>query len=220
MRNDYIYQLVATILPNGIDGEKVQHDLGIWTTLRDAKRQMKEFVKDGDFFCPVYCYSIQFLPLNNDLDYQSERMINVYSPDGKLQIKEFNMVSCGAEWSRELNLNIRAYVDMGPKKKSYFMLYNYWRPGPATKCARISFLEPKYELGASYNKSIWVLDDREKETLCEYLKTPIEGCSRVGVHNVWQTAIWAFNNEVEGIDEKRMLPLDLPMPDYRRLTNE
>ena len=91
-----VYQLVATILPNGIDGEKVQHDLGIWTTLRDAKRQMKEFVKDGDFFCPVYCYSIQFLPLDNDLDYQSERKINVYSPDGKLQIKEFNMVSCGA----------------------------------------------------------------------------------------------------------------------------
>ena len=35
----------------------------------------------------------------------------------------------------------------------------------------------------------------------------------------WWTAIWAFNNEVEGIDDSRMLPYDLPMPDYRRLSN-
>lgn len=28
-----------------------------------------------------------------------------------------------------------------------------------------------------------------------------------------------FNNEVEGIDDSRMLPYDLPMPDYRRLSN-
>ena len=129
------------------------------------------------------------------------------------------MVSCGAEWSKELNLNIRAYVDMGPKKKSYFVLYNHWRPGLATKCARISFLEPKYELGASYNKSIWVLNDREKETLCEYLKTPKDSGNKE-IHNIWDTAIWAFNNEVEGIDESRKLSLDLPIPDYRRLTNE
>ncbi|MBR2899701.1 MAG: hypothetical protein IKC23_08815 [Fibrobacter sp.] len=40
------------------------------------------------------------------------------------------------------------------------------------------------------------------------------------VHNVWQVAISAFNNEVEGVDDSRMLPEDLPMPDYRRLTNE
>jgi hypothetical protein len=215
MHNQDVYQLVATILPNGINGEKVQHDLGIWTTLRAAKKQMKDFVKNSDFYCPVYCYSIQFLPLNEDLEYQSEREINVYSPDGKLQIKEFNMISCGATWSKELNLNIRAFVDMGPKKKSYFVLYNHWRPGLATKCARISFLEPKYELGASYNKSIWVLDDREKENLCDVLNSPKERPD--DIHNVWQVAISAFNNEVEGVDESRALPYDLPMPDYKML---
>ncbi len=213
----YVYQLVATILPNGVDGEKVQHDLGIWTKLRDAKKQMKDFVRNGNFYCPVYCYSIQFLPLNDDLEYQSERKMNVYSPDGKLQIKEFNMISCGATWSEELYLNIRAFVDMGPQKKSYFVLYNHWRPGLATKCARISFLEPKYELGASYNKSIWVLNDREKEILCNFLKSPKE--RNEDVHNVWQAAIFAFNNEVEGVDESRTLPYDLPMPDYRKLSN-
>ena len=211
----YVYQLVATILPNGVDGEKVQHDLGIWTKLRDAKKQMKDFVRNGNFYCPVYCYSIQFLPLNDDLEYQSERKMNVYSPDGKLQIKEFNMISCGATWSEELNLNIRAFVDMGPQKKSYFVLYNHWRPGLATKCARISFLEPKYELGASYNKSIWVLDDREKEILCNFLKSPKE--RNEDVHNVWQAAIFAFNNEVDGVDECRALPYDLPMPNYKML---
>lgn len=58
----------------------------------------------------------------------------------------------------------------------------------------------------------------KSEVLCEYLKTPLESSCK-GVHNVWQTAIWAFNNEVEGIDESRMLPYDLPMPDYRKLSN-
>ncbi len=58
----------------------------------------------------------------------------------------------------------------------------------------------------------------ESEALCEYLKTPLESSCK-GVHNVWLTAIWAFSNEVEGIDESRMLPFDLPMPDYRRLSN-
>ena len=101
MKNRYIYQLVATILPNGIGGETVQHDLGIFTTLKHAENFMKEFVKDCDFFCPVYCYSIQFLLLDNEQDYHSERRLNIYSPDGKLQIAEFNMMTCGAVYDKQ-----------------------------------------------------------------------------------------------------------------------
>ena len=218
MRGRYIYQLAATILPNGLGHDTVVHDLGIFTSVRTAEKIMHMYVTEGDFYCLVYSYSIMFLPVNDDLEYQSERQINIYSPAGELQISEFNMNSCNGACSKYLNIDIRAIIDTGPFKKPYFVLYNHWRRGLATKCARISFLEPKYELGASYNKSIWVLDDREKEILCEFLKSPKDnGCD--DVHNVWQKVISAFNNEVEGVDDSRILPPDLPMPDYRMLSN-
>ena len=177
---------------------------------------MKGFVEDSDFFCPVYCYSIQFLPLNDEWDYHSERQLNIYSPDGELQISEFNMFTCGAGWDERRNMHVRAYIDIGPHKKPYFVVFNHWRPGLATKCARISFLEPKYELGGSYNKAVWFLNEQEKKNLYEYLKEPREYV--VGnVHNTWQEAIWAFNNEVRADDDNRILPMDLPMSDYRKL---
>ena len=216
MGNRYIYQVVATILPNGVGGETVQHDLGIFTTLKHAEKFMKGFVKDSDFFCPVYCYSIQFLPQNDEWEYQSERYLNIYSSDGELQISEFNMFTCGAGWDKQRNMHLRAYIDVGPKKKAYFVVFNHWRPGLATKCARISFLEPKYELGGSYNKAVWFLNEREKKGLYDYLKSP-EKHYIDEVRTIWQTAIWAFNNEVRGDDDNRMLPYDLPMPDYRKL---
>ena len=216
MKNGYIYQVVATILPNGVGSETVQHDLGIFTTLELAKKFMKEFVKDSDFFCPVYCYSIQFLPLDNELDYRSERRLNIYSPDGKLQIAEFNMMTCGVGWDKQRNMHLRAYIDVGPRKKPYFVVFNHWRPGLAAKCARISFLEPKYELGGSYNKAVWFLNEHEKKELYDYLNEP-EDMPMTGIRNTWQRVISAFNNEVQGDDDNRILPMDLPMPDYRKL---
>ena len=216
MGDRYIYQVVATILPNGVGGETVQYDLGVFTTLKHAEKFMKGFVKDSDFFCPVYCYSIQFLPQNDEWEYQSERYLNIYSPDGKLQITEFNMMTCCAGWDKQRNMHLRAYIDIGPNKKPYFVVFNHWRPGHATKCARISFLESKYELGGSYNKAVWFLNEHEKKELYDYLNEP-EDMPMTGIRNTWQRVISAFNNEVQGDDDNRMLPYDLPMPDYRKL---
>lgn len=217
MRGHYIYQLAATILPNGLGRETVVHDLGIFTSLRTAEKIMREYVTKGDFYCPVYSFSIMFLPVNDDLEYESERQINIYSPAGELQISEFNMISCNGAWSKRLNIDIRAIIDTGPFKKPYFVLYNHWRRGLATKCARISFLEPKYELGASYNKSVWFLDENEKKMLVRFLKAG----SRCGFEpepsNNWRCAIGAFNNEVRNDDDSRILPYDLPIPDYTKL---
>ena len=174
MRRRYIYQLAATILPNGRGYDTVDHDLGIFTSLRTAKKVLRDYVKGGDFYCPVYSFSIMYLPVDNDLDYESDRQINVYSPDGKLQLSEFNMMSCNGAWSKSLNIDLRAVIDIGPGKKPYFTLYNHWKRGLATKCARISFLEPKYELGTSYNKSVWFLDDNEKKDAHEVLENKMQ----------------------------------------------
>ena len=50
MRRRYIYQLAATILPNGRGYDTVDHDLGIFTSLRTAKKVLRDFVKGGDFY--------------------------------------------------------------------------------------------------------------------------------------------------------------------------
>ncbi|WP_290917428.1 hypothetical protein [Fibrobacter sp.] len=158
-----------------------------------------------------------FLPVNDDLEYESERQINVYSPDGKLQLSEFNMMSCNGAWSKNLNIDLRAVIDTGPGKKPYFTLYNHWKRGLATKCARISFLEPKYELGSSYNKSVWFLDDNEKKMLMKFLRTKCRSIFSDKCTNNWMSVIGAFNNEVQGDDDSRILPYDLPIPNYNKL---
>ena len=43
MRGRYIYQLAATILPNGLGRETVVHDLGIFTSLRTAEKIMRMY---------------------------------------------------------------------------------------------------------------------------------------------------------------------------------
>ena len=217
MKGRYIYQLATTILPNGRGYDTVDHGLGIFTSLRTAKKVLRDYVKGGDFYCPVYSFSIMYLPVDNDLDYESDRQINVYSPDGKLQLSEFNMMSCNGAWSKSLNIDLRAVIDIGPGKKPYFTLYNHWKRGLATKCARISFLEPKYELGSSYNKSVWFLDDNEKKMLMKFLKTKCRSIFSDKYTNNWMSVIGAFNNEVQGDDDSRILPYDLPIPDYNKL---
>ena len=217
MRRRYIYQLAATILPNGRGYDTVDHGLGIFTSLRTAKKVLRDYVKGGDFYCPVYSFSIMYLPVDNDLDYESDRQINVYSPDGKLQLSEFNMMSCNGAWSKSLNIDLRAVIDIGPGKKPYFTLYNHWKRGLATKCARISFLEPKYELGSSYNKSVWFLDDNEKKMLMKFLKIKCRSIFSDKCTNNWMSIIGAFNNEVQGDDDSRILPYDLPIPNYNKL---
>ena len=217
MKGRYIYQLATTILPNGRGYDTVDHGLGIFTSRRTAKKVLRDYVKGGDFYCPVYSFSIMYLPVDNDLDYESDRQINVYSPDGKLQLSEFNMMSCNGAWSKSLNIDLRAVIDIGPGKKPYFTLYNHWKRGLATKCARISFLEPKYELGTSYNKSVWFLDDNEKKMLMKFLKTKCRRIFSDKCTNNWMSVIGAFNNEVQGDDDGRILPYDLPIPNYNKL---
>ena len=210
----FIYKVVATLLPRGVGRDSVNYELGVFSTLKRAEKQLQEFVEKGNLHCPVYSYSIEFLPLNDDLEYSSGRLLNIYSPDGELQISEVNAMSGSVLWGNKEPFHIRAVIDNGPKQKAYFLLFNHREHGLATKCARISFQEPDYELGTFYNKSVWFLTKREKERLMDFLKSPIT--KRQGeTLNCWQAAIWTFNNEVE--PESRGLSYKLPIPDYTKL---
>ncbi len=119
--------------------------------------------------------------------------------------------------NKRLNLCARISIDISPNKKNYFTLYNNWRRRLATKSARISFLESKYELGVSCNKSVWFLDDDEKRMLMEFLNIKRPFASDDEPLNNWQCVIAAFNNKIRDDETGRILPYNTPIPDYTKL---
>ena len=216
MSNRYIYQLTETLITNSSTFETVEHDLGIFRSLTMAENILKDYLKKGNFFHPVYCFVVKCLPISEKLDYDSMRQVNIYTPEGKLQTSEFNFFGSGGAINKRLNLCTRISIDIGPNKKAYFVLYNKWRCRLATKCVRISFLEPKYELGSTYNKSVWFLDDKEKRMLMEFLKIKRPYASDNEPSNNWQCVIRAFNNKIRD-EAYRILPYNTPIPDYTKL---
>lgn len=79
-------------------------------------------------------------------------------------------------------------------------------------CARISFRSPKYvdHYGKSYR-----LSRNEKKRLLSMLQSP--SCIDKNITG-WEAAINNFNDIIRGkVDDKYILPLDLPIPDYMKL---
>ncbi len=217
MSNQYVYQLTETLILNSPRRETVEHDLGVFRSLSVAENILREYLKNGKFFSPVHCFAIKSFPISEKLDPDSMRQINIYSPDGKLQISEHNFFGCGGAMNKRLNLCARISIDVSPNKKFYFTLYNNWRRRLATKSARISFLEPKYELGATYHKSVWFLDKNEKRMLMEFLNIKRPFASDDEPLNNWQCVIAAFNNKIQSDETDRILHNDTPIPDYTKL---
>ena len=217
MSNRYVYQLTEPLILNSPKRETVEHDLGVFRSLSVAENFLREYLKNGKFFYPLYCFAVKCLHISEELEYDSMRQINIYSPDGRLQISEFNLLGCGGAINKRLNLCARISIDISLNKKSYFTLYNNWRRRLATKCARISFLEPKYELSSSYSKSVWFLNESEKKKLMEFLNIKRPLASDNEPSNNWQSVIRTFNNVIRGDETDRILPYDMPIPDYTKL---
>ena len=188
MSNRYVYQLTETLILNSPMRESVEHNLGVFRSLSVAENFLREYLKNGKFFYPLYCFAVKCLPISEELDYDSMLQINIYSPDGRLQISEFNLLRCGGAINKRLNL-----------------------------CARISFLEPKYELSSSYSKSVWFLNESEKKMLMEFLNIKRPFASDNEPSNNWQSVIRTFNNIIRGDETDRILPYDMPIPDYTKL---
>ncbi|WP_295680474.1 hypothetical protein [uncultured Fibrobacter sp.] len=217
MSDRYVYQLTETLILNSPMRESVEHNLGVFRSLSVAENFLREYLKNGKFFYPLYCFAVKCLPISEELDYDSMRQINIYSPDGRLQISESNLLRCGGAINKRLNLCARISIDISLNKKSYFTLYNNWRRRLATKCARISFLESKYELSTSYSKSVWFLNESEKKKLMEFLNIKRPFASDNEPSNNWQSVIRTFNNIIRGDETDRILPYDTPIPDYTKL---
>jgi hypothetical protein len=53
--------------------------------------------------------------------------------------------------------------------------------------------------------------------LVRFLKAGTHSPHEAEPSNNWRLAIGAFNNEVRNDDDSRILPYDLPIPDYTKL---
>ncbi len=132
-------------------------------------------------------------------------------------------------WSIELN------PGMNENRPTYFILCDHVHYEEVTKCARISFLEPKY-VTETGEKAPWrLINHEEKKRLMNFLNSHRRGkADTEQTLSNWQYAIALWNVEMGFIDspEEAMawtsdrcsphdvlspLPIDLPMPDYLQL---
>ncbi len=133
------------------------------------------------------------------------------------------------------NWSIGLNPDINRNRPTYFKLYNNTNYKKATKCARISFLEPKYIVHRG-EKGLWKLaNNKEKKLLMNFLSSHKRGIKGIDQPTSnWQYAIALWNVEMHFIDSpdeafaitmkdysptdlNSPLPIDLPMPNYLNL---
>lgn len=150
-----------------------------------------------------------------------EYLFNSFGPN---RIVENSDITAPIGWygDEESGRCIWVYPDLGRRGLEYFKFFDARMFYDATKVARIDFRSPRYvfcknPIGISH----WWLQRSEKEELMDFLISNNECDSSL---TNWQAAIIFFNNEKEGygFDETRdiFLPLNLKMPDYRKLPNK
>ena len=123
------------------------------------------------------------------------------------------------------NMSIAVNPDDSRNNPLYFKLFDSTNYLKATRCARIRFMEAKYEPPHKDSKENWVLNSHERRALVEFLKSHIRGRKqeRSELSN-WEYAIASWNVEMHYIDNQSEaadlvpgatpLPLCTPMPDY------
>lgn len=128
----------------------------------------------------------------------------------------------------ELNWSIAVNPDSSRNDPVYFKLYDSVSYGSATKCARISFLAPKYVVHND-SKEQWILNNKEKKLLVGFLNSKQRGRKKKDSDmSNWKYAIALWNKEMGYIDDEREvnelaetdtpLPFHLEPPDYTELS--
>ena len=170
--------------------------------------------------------------MNNSGDIMKKLLIPLESAKDDSQLfTEMSVVSRDYEQNWSIGLN----PDVNRNYPTYFKLYNHINYRKATKCARISFLKPKYII-CKGDKEIWKLSiNREKKGLMDFLNSHKRGnCKSIEEMSNWQYAIALWNVDMNYIDSVNdawditmndfqptkidsPLPIDLPIPNYLNL---
>ena len=97
---------------------------------------------------------------------------------------------------------------------AYFKVFNNTQYDSASKITRIRFKSPTYII---HLNQVWDLNNKEKKILIRILNSRYTGVkfdNDQTVATVWDALIRDFNSQVK---QRDYLPLDLKMPDYRKL---
>ena len=94
---------------------------------------------------------------------------------------------------------------------AYFKVFNNTDYKRASKITRVRFKSPTYVI---HLNQVWDLNSKERKMLINILNTRYTGGVYEDASTIWDALIRDFNGHVKLQDR---LPLDLKMPDYRKL---
>ena len=94
---------------------------------------------------------------------------------------------------------------------AYFKVFNNTDYKRASKITRVRFKSPTYVI---HLNQVWDLNSKERKMLINILNTRYTGGVYEDASTIWDALIRDFNEHVKLQDR---LPLDLMMPDYRKL---
>lgn len=117
---------------------------------------------------------------------------------------------------------VLVYIDLDPGQNfggdnAYFKCIPQSADIKSTNPARISFRNPIYLVHYKDSKQ-FILDQKQKRSLMTLLQS-----SHKSGNIVWEELIYQFNQVIMSRgknNEQYKLPLDLPIPDYRRLPSK
>ena len=132
------------------------------------------------------------------------------------ELHEDYNISFSIKYYPEYNIDIFCMVT---KENPHINIYYGKGMWSATKCARLSLLEPKYLYPTDNDIPNWVLSEDEKCNIINIFKSPNPTTFFINITNtVWDLIVHWYNFEFYcNFGKEEFLPKDLPMPDYTLL---
>lgn len=132
------------------------------------------------------------------------------------ELKEDYNISFYVKCYPEYNMDIFCMVT---KENPHINIYYGKDMWSATKCARMSLLEPKYLQPKDCDIPNWTLSEDEKSNLIDIFTSPNPTpYFKNIVTTVWELIVYWYNFEFGcNFDDEKILPDDLSMPNYTLL---
>ena len=135
----------------------------------------------------------------------------IYKSAGLVPINEINVLKMN---------RMCISVDPSPNENygnaAYFKVYNSTDPSSATEVVRVHFYDNKCE--EHRGKKFFEMSKKQKEKLMQLLiMPPTNDAYKMMYNTTWEALIGIFNSVVR---PQFILPLDLPIPDYTKLSKK
>lgn len=132
------------------------------------------------------------------------------------ELREDINISFPVKYYPEYKIDIFCIVT---KENPHINIYYGEGAWSATKCARISLLEPKYLYPKDCDIPVWILSEDEKCKIINIFKSSNPTMIFKDTANtIWELIVQCYNFEIYcNFGNEEFLPKNLPMPDYMKL---